>query len=99
MSALTALSEALDELDIEPLHLQWTGTTPTKQPQVVTVWLRYRTDFEMACAAWSLKPHEKTAYRPDERHFWAERDNDDLGLLVQCASLPHHPDWQRRTEA
>ena len=96
IAAIKAIIDTFADLGIDPLHFQADGARPTDRRPNVSVWCRYRTDFETVCARMKLKPVERRYVQHGQRHWYAERDTDTTRLLVQCVSLQHHDDWEPR---
>jgi hypothetical protein len=99
IAVVKALVDHLSDLDISPLHLRIDAKHVGDARPDVSMWLRYRTDFERFCDALKLKAKER-AYSPEgQREWWAEHDTADRRLLVQCVSFAHHEDWQPKERA
>ena len=94
IAAIKEIVDVFAELGVDPLHLQADGARPTDRRPNLSVWCRYRTDFETVCQRLDLKPVERRYIQHGQRHWYAERDNDTARLLVQCVSFEHHGDWQ-----
>lgn len=96
IAAIKGLVDLFAALDIDPLHLQADGRHPTDTRPNLSVWCRYRTDFERVCDHLRLKPVERQYRQAGQREWYAERDDDTVRMLVQVVSFEHHPDWLPR---
>lgn len=90
LGPVTSLLATLADLDVTPssLRVEW-PFTDQERPDVV-LWLRTRTDFERATSALGLKA--KSAAAVGCRRLWTTADRP--APLVQCASFPHHDDYE-----
>lgn len=99
---IAAIKELVDQLaafGISPLHLNINAKHVGDPRPSMSMWLRYRTDFERFCAALKTKVKER-GYSPEgQREWYAEHDTADRRLLIQCVSFKHHEDWQPRSAA
>ena len=102
IDAIVALVVELQTLGIDPLHLHITGYTPNESRPKIQLWFRFKGDLDRWAEHSGLtgKVRERVgSFGFDQRHFYVEHDNEDRLLLVQCASLQHHPDWSPRVVA
>lgn len=95
-SGIKTIVDLLDDLGIDPLHLHCDGAKPLDSRPNVRLWLRYCTDYERVIDRLRLKSVERQYRMPGQREWYAERDNDEMRLLVCCVSFAHHPDWEAR---
>ena len=93
LEPVTSLLSTLAELDVTPssLRVEWPFTDEDR-PDVV-LWLRTRTDFERITKSLGLRT--TSAAGVGHRKFWTTADRP--APLVQCASFPHHDDYDTTT--
>lgn len=96
IAAIKAIVDTFADLGIDPLHLHSDGHKPTDRRPDLRVWCRYRTDFERVCQRLRLKVTERRYVQTGQRAWFAEQDNADHRLLVECVSFEHHADWEPR---
>ncbi len=96
IAAIKAIVDLFAELGIDPLHFHADGHKPTDHRPNLTIWCRYRTDFETICDRLGLKATERRYTSHGRREWYAELDDDTTRLLVSCASFEHHHDWEPR---
>lgn len=94
VKTVLGIVEQLAMLEISPLHLRVDAKHVGDTRPDISLWLRYRTDFERFCESIKAKPKERTYTPAGQREWWAESDTDTRRLLIQCASFEHHDDWQ-----
>jgi hypothetical protein len=99
IATIKALIDQLADLELSPLHLHIDAKHVGDTRPLVSMWLRYRTDFERFCEATKLKAKERQFSRHGQREWFAERDTEGCRLLVQVVSFAHHEDWVPRSEA
>lgn len=99
ITVLKSLVDSLAFLQITPLHLHVDTRAMLDQRARVNLWCATRTDFERLIAALALKAVERPARTPGQREWFAEDDNAERALLVQCVSFVHHADWLPRPPA
>lgn len=97
IGVIKALVDQLHDLDLSPLHLRVDAKHVGDTRPDVSMWLRYRTDFERFCAAVGVKPVPARFDSADQRSWSAEHDTADRRLLVQCVSFKHHDDWEPKS--
>lgn len=96
ISEIKAVVDTLAGLGIDPLHLHIDGQRPTDHRPNITVWVRYRTEFEATCGAFNAKAVERRFIQHGQREWYAESDTATRRLLIQCVSFEHHADWAPR---
>lgn len=94
IATIKGLVDVLADMGLDPLHLHIDGRKPTDSRPGVSMWMRYRTDYEQVVERLRLKSVERRATQHGQREWHAERDTDDMRLLVQCVSFEHHEDWE-----
>ena len=96
VATIKTIVDDLAVLGIAPLHLRVDTLTVGDPRPSINLWAQTRTDFELLCDRWSLKPVERRFSPSTQREWYAERDLDDRLMLVQVVSFAHHADWQPR---
>lgn len=96
INTIRGIVEQLALLEMSPLHLRVDAKHVGDTRPDISLWLRYRTDFERFCESIKAKPHERMYRGQGQREWYAESDADTRRLLIQCVSFEHHDDWEPR---
>ena len=92
-----SLLTLLAALEVVPasLRVEWSFTDQERPRPEVLVWLRSRTDFERVAGALGLRT--ASAAGRNHRKLWTTADRP--APLIQCASFPHHDDYDTEESA